>query len=86
MRQLALNIEIPDLHVGQSVVGIDGVIAEVGLIAESVLQSEGGENVRKISIDLHVGEGRLVGEILDEAAVLRDGVIDAVCGAQHGVA
>ena len=89
VRQLALNSQVPDLHVGEAVVGIDREIVGhgAGLRARKAIgqcQGVSGREAREVRcIRLSVGERRLKRKVLYHRAVLCEVVIDAVAGTQH---
>ena len=83
-RKSALCVEVPALNVRQAVVLVDGVVAKVRGVAETVVQRVEREIVGNVAVGLDIGEGRLISQILDEAAVLDHAVIDGVAGAYDG--
>ena len=86
MGQGALDVGVPDLHVGQAIVGIDGEIIgdRTGRDRrKAVLQGQRGRRI--VDIGCGDGERRLEGEILNDGGVLREIVIDAVARADHGL-
>ena len=86
MRQRALDVEIPDLHVAEAIVGIDRKI-----VGDEPRRNRGktvGERERRArarDVGRSLGERRLKREILNDVGVLREIVVDAVAGADDGV-
>ena len=83
--KLTLDIEIPDLDVAETIVGIESVIIGHSvdrLSGKTILQGQ------KISVGADVGGGDgerwLEGKVADEGAVLSEIVIDAIAGANDG--
>ena len=85
-REGPLDVEVPDLHVRQAVVLVHRVVAfSLRHGGEAVSEGEGRRAGRGVAVGLHVGPGRLEGEVLHELYVLAVGEVDAVAGADDGV-
>ena len=88
--EFMLNIEIPDLDVAESVIGIDGEVIGYGALqggGKTIGKSEGragGETRDTCDVSRGVCEGRLESEILNHDSVLGKIVIDAITGADDG--
>src|SRR5450631_1342157 len=79
----ALDIQVPHLDVRERVVQIRRKIADTLWRWETIRQGDDcslGDLVR-----LHIGEGRLIGEVLYEVRVLRRREVDAVASADNRI-
>jgi len=81
-----LNVEVPDLHVGQAVILVDRVVAfRGGRCGEAIDESVGGQAGELVAVGLDVGPRRLEGEVLHEFHVLAVGEVNAIPGSDDGV-
>src|SRR5579884_2790048 len=87
--QFALQVQIPDLHVAESVIRIDGEVVGYGSGCDRGKTVHQGKRSRRKRRDIGgvrrgLGEGRLEREVLNHDAVLREVVVDAVARANDG--
>src|SRR5437588_801394 len=87
-RKLPLYIKIPELHVAEAIVWVDGEV--IGHRASGTGESSGdrqpasaNETVDIRGVRRGVSKGRLKREVLDHGAVLRQVVVDSIARPHH---